>query len=265
MTIRGETDIPDSNFVPIPQLRRADGDVSVVFLSGNGVLFEDAMADDWYRATDAKSVLNIGPSDNASDVQSYIPAEAASPMGCVEQWQWCNAANPKDSDCGPLASLFDAFYGAAPVFNVTSDTLHKYRPSSPDATATRLLWPALMQTNNPSTLALVLYQLGAKSLSSQAQMFSGLQLTLPTNQWQLDVTRWWHIILASVQTLFVNTAVGPTDPKLQQELTIHPANDEERKLCNSQVRAPTHRQAESRLTHDRAEKTIPRDSLLMLK
>jgi hypothetical protein len=259
MTYQGVPYVPKCDFIPSTHLIRPDGDVSIIFLAGNGVIFGNSMDDDWYRATGVYEDLKPGPSNDASVMQYNIPVEAASPLGCVQQWQWCNSAYPVDRGCGPLASSLDAYYGAAPLCNITAATLHSTRPSSPDATATRLLWPAMMQLNNPPTLDEVLSQLGAKSLSSQPLMYRGVQPNLPTNQWQLDVTHWWNIILASVQGQFVDTAVGPTDLYMQEHFTIHPGNDEERKLCNSQVGVSTHQHTKLVLEHDRA-----RNGLLML-
>lgn len=36
-----------SDFAPVPELFRPDGDLSISFLSGNGVLFDGPMDDDW--------------------------------------------------------------------------------------------------------------------------------------------------------------------------------------------------------------------------
>lgn len=68
--------------IPIPQLFRSDADLSIMLLSGNGILFHDEMDDDWYRAT--------VPGPEAFDVRNpstvsthYLPVEAGSPLGCL--------------------------------------------------------------------------------------------------------------------------------------------------------------------------------------
>lgn len=74
--------LPQSAFVPSPQLLRADGDMSIMLLSGNGVLFFDEMDDDWYRATNPS--INISSQYHPSFLKdTYIPAEAGSPLACV--------------------------------------------------------------------------------------------------------------------------------------------------------------------------------------
>ena len=164
-----------------------------------------------------------------------MPAEAASPLGCLEQWQWCNSAYPKESGCGPLASMLDSIYGVAPLFNITAAELDPARPSSPTKSGTRLIWNTLIQVYAASALSDILTQLGAKSLSSQSLLISGLQQPLPLNQWQLDVMNWYNTVLASLQASYVQTARGTTDPELQQAV-YPPLNAEERTACNSQVR-----------------------------
>ncbi|KAI1741603.1 hypothetical protein F4680DRAFT_415976 [Xylaria scruposa] len=216
----------------IPELTRSDGDTTVIFLSGNGVVFTQRMDDDWYRATERSTDLyTLG---GFGYRPSYIPGIAASPMGCVEQWQWCDSAHPSDeAHCGPLASLFDSFYGAGPLFNITQEDFdHLPRPSSADASKTRFLWPAQSTIQSPTVLAQLIAQLGAKSLASQSQLLN-VQWPLPDNQWQLDVTRWWHTILASVQASYIFTAQGSDDPEFRQ-FQSRPFNNQERELCNSQ-------------------------------
>ncbi|KAI0857613.1 hypothetical protein F4860DRAFT_488914 [Xylaria cubensis] len=221
----------DGFFTPIPELARPDGDTTMAFLSGNGVPFGQLMDDGWYRATDFLTTISHSLASGAQPV--YRPSVAASPMGCVEQWQWCNSAHPKDSGCGPLAGLSDSLYGAAALFNLTSEELDSDRPLSPEASGTRLIWPALLTLGYPTVLPSLLGHLGAKSLASQSRLYSGVQWALPKSQWQLDVIQWWNTILASVQASFVEAAQGSSDPEFRQ-YTAPPLNEEEQKLCNSQ-------------------------------
>ncbi|KAI8631353.1 hypothetical protein F5Y19DRAFT_483195 [Xylariaceae sp. FL1651] len=227
---------------PIPELTRLDGDTMIVFLSGNGVHFSQRMDDDWYRATESDG--SIWDSEDAGYLPAYNPSVAASALGCVEQWQWCNSALPGERGCGPLASGIDSLYGAAPLFNVSNKDLDPDRPSVPEAPGTRLIWSFLTTSANPNFLSTVIAQLGAKSLASQSRLLSGVQHPLPINQWQLDVTRWWNIILASVQQSWlasvISTAQGSNDTEFRPLLSP-PLNNEEKKLCNSQkIRSLAH-------------------------
>ncbi|RWA10841.1 hypothetical protein EKO27_g4264 [Xylaria grammica] len=204
----GGTVGPNSLFIPNPELSRSDGDVSIVFLAGNGVIFSELMDDQWYRATIPAYKVSRPSDPNHSTIMTYMPKEAASPLGCVEQSQWCNTAYSKESGCGPLASFYDSYVDAAVLFNLTEKDLSLTRDDSEDKDR--------------------IGSLGAKSLSSQSKLEGGTQYRLPQNQWQLDVTNWWNGSLAHLQSVFVDTAIGTTIP------TAGPLNDEERNLCNSQ-------------------------------
>ncbi|KAI1178281.1 hypothetical protein F4777DRAFT_111500 [Nemania sp. FL0916] len=150
----------------IPELTRLDGDTTILFLSGNGVVFTQRMDDDWYRATKSSNHLASPPAPQYRT--AYMPDIAASPMGCVEQWQWCDSAYPSDAaHCGPLASLEDSVYGAGPLFKISQEDLASdSRPSSSDPFKARFLWPAESITMSPIALPQVISHLGAKSLAS---------------------------------------------------------------------------------------------------
>ncbi|KAI1073779.1 hypothetical protein F5B20DRAFT_565793 [Whalleya microplaca] len=224
-------DFVSNDMIPIPELDRSDGDLTIVFLSGYGVSFNEPTDDDWYRANVPYANATLYNEDGI--IPLYHQQDAASPMGCVEQMQWCNLAYPKDRGCGPLAGFVDALYGAAPLFNLTEDELDLDRPASPLETGTRLLWPALILRNNPTTLATVIQFLGARSLISQTRLYNGIQFQLPKNQWQLDVTNWFNTLLASVQESFIDTILGPSD-HVFDPLRWPPVNGEEEKMCDNQ-------------------------------
>jgi hypothetical protein len=95
----------------------------------------------------------------------------------------------------------------------------------------------LMQFSGMGTLAPVLTTLEARALASQSQFNGGIQYGQP--QWQLDVTNWYNIVLASIQAMYVNTAIGTSDLDLRQ-FDVMPINGQEQKLCNSQVGTSSH-------------------------
>lgn len=191
--LRGES----LTWSPIPELVRQDGDLTIVFLSGDGVQFVQRMDDDWYRATTPWSTVYW--QSVSGRLSTWRPDVSASPMGCLEQFQWCNSAYPRDRGCGPLGSFFDALFGAAPFFNFTYEDFVTGRPLSSSATSARLIWPFLAMTGYPTTLPDLLGSLGIRSLASESTIVKGYQLPLPENQWQSDVLHWWHIILAALQ------------------------------------------------------------------
>ncbi|KAI1120637.1 hypothetical protein F5Y10DRAFT_289494 [Nemania abortiva] len=226
-TINGKNNLTPG-FIPNPEISRADGDVSIVFLAGNGVIFSQPMDDQWYRATVPARNVTISYMSNSSKSPTYMPKEAASPLGCVEQHQWCNTAYSGESGCGPLASIYDSYRVAAVFFNLTKEELSTPQDSVDGGIGTRLIWPGLIRRYWNTGAITTVAALGETSLLSQRLLTRGVQSALPQNQWQLDVTNWWNASLASLQSSFVYTAMGPT---IQ---SFPPLNNEERSLCNSQ-------------------------------
>lgn len=223
-----------SNFVPASQLLRPDGDVSVLFLSGNGVVFGAPAESDWYRGTVAISNTSSLYTNQGDPL--YMPEEAAAALGCVEQYQFCSSAGA-DRQCGPLGSLFDSYFGAGrQVFNLTDWEMgdNPDWASSSTTGGARLVWPYLVFMYGVPDVQALAKTLGAKSLSSQSLLYSGVQYALPANQWQLDVMYWWDVMLASMQAAYVNAARGSADPVLHAG-AHHPNNSAEWNLCNSQV------------------------------
>lgn len=173
-------------------------------------MFRQQMDDDWYRVTTPWQDIYFLTSTGQQ--QSWRPDISASPMGCLEQFQWCNSAYPRERGCGPLASYYDSIIGAAPFFNLRDEDLDAKRPSSFDATSARFIWPVLAMDPYPTRLSAMLRSLGTGSLASQSRLTSGVQSPLPENQWQLDVLHWWNIIMASVQASWL--AFCPHSPSL---------------------------------------------------
>lgn len=150
------------------------------------------MDDDWYRATTRSNTVMANLDTNGSNWKEpgYMSDEAASPLGCIQQQQWCNLAYPKDRGCGPLAGHLDSVYGEGPLFNLTDEDMDKDSPTPTGAAATRMNWHALMTFAHPVAIINTLRHLGPKSLISQTKLYAGVQFPLPRNQWQLDVANW---------------------------------------------------------------------------
>jgi len=223
---------PESLYQPMPELLRPDGSLYIIFLEGNGVAFYEATDDDWYRGNVAAHVTtSLGERDLNDLTTLYKPEEAASPMACVEQYQFCRV---DDTNCGPLASFYDAVMGAAPLFNATRGMLEgEEDPTS--KSAAQFGWFTNRFSLAATSVEWILNGLGARGLASQLALQNGIQGPMPTNQWQLDVRHWWAIWLASIQAGFVNMARGTDDPVLKQ----YAAEPEQfrQDVCETQVSA----------------------------
>ncbi|OTA62231.1 hypothetical protein K449DRAFT_433887 [Hypoxylon sp. EC38] len=230
--VHGDFPLAASDFRPIPAVRNMNGDIIIVFLSGNGILFDKQSGDAWYRTrTYSRNLTSTGASGKT---HAYQFDEAASPLGCVQQYQWCNPSYSGTSGCGPLASFSDAADGALPFFNLSKNQEigEQDRAYLNSAVGARFLWMMIAQRSLDDVNGVVA-QMGAKSLASQSSLSSGIQMNITDNQWQLDVTNWWNIMLSATQSVFVDTALRQSTRGLEPAL-ISPANEYERQLCNSQ-------------------------------
>jgi hypothetical protein len=169
--------------------------------------------------------------------------QAASPMACLRQYQFCNPALPEEGRCGLLTGFAEAQYQAAPLFNITRDQMFNMTieqmakndiPQTP--AAARYIWLVILLTLTVPSPATLINILGPNSLASQQSLTrsSSMLGSIPSNQWQLDVENWWAIYMASLQAGMVNTAYGSHDPALKP-YEILPFNSYAQKLCNNQV------------------------------
>ncbi|KAI0513189.1 hypothetical protein F5B22DRAFT_277829 [Xylaria bambusicola] len=200
--VENRSAIDGSEYVPSSKLRRPDGDAYIFYLSGNGVQFTEKSMDTWYRAIKPTAAI-YSPASNSTH-QPFIFDEAASPLSCVEQHQFCYEALPKGKQCGPLASLVDSFSAA-------------FDMSPSDAALGNLVW-VIDQTSGTS-ISEVINTLGAHALTSQRNLIAGNQGPIPANQWQQDVTHWWATSLAVQQSNFIENVVGPSDARLYPYVT----------------------------------------------
>lgn len=214
-----------SLFEPDPRLFRQDADLYLIFLSGNGVGFYEPAEDSWYRnLVPWKDVTVVGNAVAGKWYKTvYRPEEAASPMGCIQQHQYCNAK----LECGELASSYDAqataahLFGTPPDGNTSSQAYSEYN------------WFQNIIYSSYDIMAIV-KNLGTASLASRRYFNGGYMSQISNEQWKLDVTHWWATLMALKQSAFVNTAQGPKDPYLQQD-TLQPEDKHMEALCRNQV------------------------------
>lgn len=218
-------------FTPDSRLFRPDADLSLIFLSGNGVAFYEPTNDPWYRGSvpwlEVKNEEDNVPGQWKRTV--YRPDEAASPMGCIQQYQYCNSKHK----CGQLASFYDAVTTAAPFFDTPIEAFGGYAQTS-GQTSSHFSWFETIIYSSYQLLAL-LNGLGSASLASRRNFQLGYVWKIPSNQWKLDVMHWWTTLLAAKQAAFVIAAHGPMDPLLHQNMIL-PENEFMQQLCRNQVR-----------------------------
>ncbi|KAJ2977882.1 hypothetical protein NUW58_g7671 [Xylaria curta] len=218
----------EAQFIPINSLFRDDADITLVFLSGNGVFHSAPSTDEWYRVSPI--AVNVSASLNAAvtPFPIYLPEEPASPLGCASQYQFCHGDL---QHCGALASMADARSSVASLFHTTAAAYDDSNSTSQDPF--RYFVAGFAPTQSASIPAM-LSQLGSASLASKSSITSLLQGPLPSNQWQLDVIRWSDITKASLQAAYLGISYSnpPDGSRLQYRMNFTSQAFET--LCNNQ-------------------------------
>lgn len=200
------------------------------------------MHDDWYRASTPHGILNATRNSSGKTNPSYHSDEAASPLGCLSQIQYCIIGSSGERKCGPLSSEEDSFAQAALTFGFVDEDLSPIRTSSSSAKGSRFFWTTnILDYSAGLTLYDIVNHLGPRSLASQTGLTQGIQGPLPVDQWKHDVTRWYNASKAATQAAFINTAHGPFESGLGNctRCVSPPLNAYEESMCQNQVR-PSH-------------------------
>ncbi|KAI9149485.1 cytochrome p450 protein [Paramyrothecium foliicola] len=205
--------VKTTGFRPIPDFNRTDGELDLIALSTNLVVFMEKSADLWYRATKPLAVTAV-LGNETTETTFWLADEPVWPMGCVTQRQFCL---PGKDRCTSLGSGYDVVPEFAEL--LSSDLEQASR------------WTVIS-----SSLHFIVGVLGTQSLTSRFSFTSDkMQATLEPNQWQLDVINWFSISMASLQLAPLERAAGPAaaNPALEP-FVIKPNTDEQKSICQNQ-------------------------------
>lgn len=206
---------------PIKDLERTDADVYVAFLSLNTILFPQKSDDLWYPAHDFAVNISAGTFGLDETTPAYWGDEVASPLGLVLQLQVCKPSLPAEIRCTPLSSSMDAYESAMQLW-----------PKS--EWGEDWAWFFATVGGARDLISTPIKALGSPALDSKSLLDQGIMSPLATNQWQLDVSKWFNISLATIQQNFVDVAMGPSDPR-QESFLIRPRTHAEKNMCKNQV------------------------------
>lgn len=213
-------------FVPISGLTSVmpQADVSILFLSSNGMPFINATTDEWYSATTAFRNMSLPGWYNTS-APAYLQDEPASPLGCLEQRQFCSPNNLSEDGqpmCTPLTGMMEVPYVTEPIIK------------NPEREMNYFKWFYNVGTSPQDTMNHLVSFLHATVLQSRFSVSRNAQGPLPDNQWQVEVQHMFSTLLASLQQSFVHAAAVPAVPGLD-EFIIGPGSEQTEKLCQNQV------------------------------
>lgn len=186
-----------SQFSPIPELRRLDALVSLIFLSASQILFIEPVDDDWFAAhrSATASENNPGEADPFGHFTLYVSDQIISVLGCAEQWQYCK---PDGANC----TKFDDFIGVSTDAPNFFDT---------DMQKQTLFDWVTAYDGTGGDLFNFIGNMPIGALTAQNSLTGNVQGPLPSNQWQQEVLYWHSIRMAKMQKLMIERATGPSD------------------------------------------------------
>ncbi|KPM39885.1 hypothetical protein AK830_g6665 [Neonectria ditissima] len=204
-------------FTPIKQLRRDDGDVSVIFLNNNIIPiagFNGPCRDPFFSATQQETGTRGW----------YLPDDPITAIGCVDQYEF---HNPLTNDWSRKTGLLKL------GTDLTKDSGLLWRQV---AAMNSFRW-ALGEVGPTGRQAAVV---GPDALKAKKfpGVFNGFQNPLPNDQWKKEVRYWFNARLAALQLQFIRVSTGPQDSSAMVNILPTAADgashDVEGFICHSQ-------------------------------
>lgn len=205
--------------MPIEPLQRGDGDLSLIYLAAKRVLYSAQVDDPWFSAHSYVGDITTPQ----GSYPGYLADETAAPLACIEQYQTCVPSKPASSRCSALGGSLDSVYAqnlTDPTYNLTQ-------------------WITAAASGSFS-FSDVVSSLGDESLRAKRSLKNSVQAPLPSNQWQLEVERWFEIFMASVQGSAIEAAMGPS-AEVMRQFYLPPQEEVGRYFCkNQKIRSADH-------------------------
>lgn len=180
-------------FKPIPELRRDDADLTVVFLNNNAVpmLKNDGPFTDPFFSATKQHQKDLMPNH-------YWPDNPVTAIGCIDQYRFAKAGS---DEWTTLASYGDATSNMTFIEQLSMKQVAAFAP---------IQW-AMHQAGG---VDMVIENLRTEALRAKKYpgLRHGVQNPLPNDQWMREVEYWFMIGLAKVQLGVVKVALGPQDP-----------------------------------------------------
>ena len=212
-----------SAFKPVAPLVRNDADVSVLFLSSNGVRFKQPTDDPWFSAHKPGAQALVTPNataGNTSAADVFYGDMPAQVLGCARQFQYCNPSLPESSRCTPLGTAAPNMSRIAELWTTDAER--------------HLIQAVVSRISSQTFVEEVIKYLGTSALTARSKLMTGLQGPLPVNQWQTEIEHWHAVSSATLQASMVEVALGPKDQALLSFLN-KPVSETDKYLCANQV------------------------------
>jgi len=200
-------------WTPIQAFNRTDADVSMFFFAAKNVSYVYSNLDPIFGANQVTSSSLVLDNTNFT---VYGSDNWVSSMACIDQYQICNpnlaGLNDEPMRCTPLGPIFTLFDQSKKI------RLNLYQYATVDTIAVAISWSSMYQSVTGR---------GASALQAQSTVFGEARAQmapLPNNQWQIELSNWFAIGLATLQHYLVEKASGPTDVLESGESITKPNN-----------------------------------------
>ncbi|KAM7218680.1 hypothetical protein V8F06_005999 [Rhypophila decipiens] len=215
-------------FTPIPELSSAypQSDITILFLSSNSMPYMRRTTDEWYQATTPFRTLTHR-NYNTTSATTYLQDEPASPLGCMEQRQFCTHRRKAPDGVSPFCTPLVGLRGIPG----NAEALVEGDPAPGELNYFK--WFYNVWITPQDTLNHAISFLHATALQSRFSISRNTQGPLPDNQWQMEVQHMFSTLLAGVQQAFVHAANVPQAPGLD-EFLVPPASEQSTYLCQNQ-------------------------------
>lgn len=200
------------DFIPIPQLHRADATVVLYFLAKSAVYLDEPVNDPWFLA-------QVQYVDEMTNTSYYLSEDPVAVLGCAYQFEICNADAAKSRKCfnsdldgSNLEEQLDVI-----GFNARQVAIAK-----------RILTSARI-----GSVYSVILASGSSDLLANRHNIDGVATSLPPDQWVLEADHMFGTSLNNLQLLSVEYVTGPTDPSDGGHIVDLP--DEDKWMCKNQI------------------------------
>lgn len=162
-------------------------------------------------------VLTSSSNDSHSST-IYAFDRPVSVLGCASRWQFCDAAK---QNCTSLTGFTSAHATASRIWSSTTQQ------------KSFEVWKAAYWDLSSGFEGMI-DNLGISLLTARNTLNSGLQGSLPSNQWQREILHWYQTSMTKIERTLIELATGPSDSSVGS-LVQQPLGTAARELCHSQV------------------------------
>ena len=154
--------------------------------------------------------------------QAYVADNNPSPLGCINQHQFCNPNLPSQSGCTDLTGLVQASQSIPGIsFNQKQNAI----------------FTRLQEAAAAASLNEVVISLDQEILLAVQSVAANQGINLSIDQWKCEVINLNNIMLAYIQSLMVSYVTGPQQDKTfaYDNWIEKPSTPEAQAMCDNQI------------------------------